>query len=547
MGVAFPVHLVSDLDRVIARFHGREDCARVYLQAKAISRRFNCRRFVLTEGEDRDSGVTITICGIWQIAVLGEAVRLFERDLETGLWGALSLEQAPECLQYILFWPVARKSVKWVSNVALAACWRVLSAAGYGTLPDVSSSSKKMRVLWKETDVACGFERGTMAHVLIKDWCDEDKLAAGGKALRRDIYAHLLDKPLFSVALSMRGPTNPVDLRRYLSLIPHRETLLRLGREYRNLLPLLPAIAREHWSNPDLFARRTWLAKPGQSCLSGGHEFWSGTRVLRVPDKRYVMTRKHWRALLDSPASLVKVLSDYPDSIPPMLCMLSDLPKDRSPIRIRCHLVRFFARRLNWIGRADYAGFDETVLLKVLRLWYDAAVRHHRAHGLASLDDWISGAGATDHVLDYLRAEGLRLGMPREGQRYETLMALHDDWLRRSHLVKLGKVDEPFAVRAESTVLGNYTFVPITSSFGLIEEGRSMRHCVGQYIDMALTGEHLFLHVSAPAPEKDATLWVSLGDEPEIVQLYGPCNRSVSAGLRHAAQEFCRMQSTKLI
>ncbi|MCW5239069.1 hypothetical protein D5047_23795 (plasmid) [Verminephrobacter eiseniae] len=75
--------------------------------------------------------------------------------------------------------------------------------------------------------------------------------------MRAAIFDHVLDAQVLSAILGINYKV--VTLCDYLRYAQHREALLRVSQERRNLLPLLPEIENVYWSRKDLFSRKLWV------------------------------------------------------------------------------------------------------------------------------------------------------------------------------------------------------------------------------------------------------------------------------------------------
>ncbi len=74
---------------------------------------------------------------------------------------------------------------------------------------------------------------------------------------------------------------------------------------------------------------------------------------------------------------------------------------------------------------------------------------------------------------------------------------------------------------------GNDWIKPVLTSDALIDEGRSMKHCVGAYVRNVQSGTHYIYHMDEP---ERLTISIKMNDEKPIMieQVAGPCNRPPS-------------------
>lgn len=107
-------------------------------------------------------------------------------------------------------------------------------------------------------------------------------------------------------------------------------------------------------------------------------------------------------------------------------------------------------------------------------------------------------------------------------------------WLEEVRL--MGRQKTWLSLVAEYTD-GGFTVVPLTTSAALRDEGKRMRHCVGNYDSICMDGTFRVFSIREPATGKaKATVAVYLsGNKWQLTAVQGACNRTVSRELRHIA------------
>jgi hypothetical protein len=100
----------------------------------------------------------------------------------------------------------------------------------------------------------------------------------------------------------------------------------------------------------------------------------------------------------------------------------------------------------------------------------------------------------------------------------------------------MGRQKTWYSLVAEYTD-GAFTVVPLTTSTALRDEGKRMRHCVGNYDSACMDGSYRVFSIREPSTGKakaTAAIYLS-GNKWQLTAVQGNCNRPVTRELRHIA------------
>ncbi|MEQ1531483.1 MAG: hypothetical protein ABL925_19380 [Methylococcales bacterium] len=84
--------------------------------------------------------------------------------------------------------------------------------------------------------------------------------------------------------------------KNYLHYAIHRSGFLKVAKEHRNLLPLLPFIAPALWLRDDLFSQKLWVKQGRKTTLVDRSQFRQGALYQKHRLKSFADNRE-WRWL----------------------------------------------------------------------------------------------------------------------------------------------------------------------------------------------------------------------------------------------------------
>jgi hypothetical protein len=546
----FSVETDDHVDKKIRKnFGGREDLLLVYRKAKELIIAHDLMLFkqVAHVGDE----VHLTICNLWRIEkALDKNWSFSEKDLNTNAWIPVSdLEGWPS----IPLWPlqVASKPDYW-RELIYTVVWKALNVAGFQSLPrDLPGWAERPwnHNVWDKKRTRFPMRPHAMARCLIEAYRGTDKrpgflkretMEKAARALRAAFFEHIHDKELFSALLVVDFRVVP--FLRYLQFGQHRDAVLRIARERRNLLPLLPWIKPSQWSRDDLFARKHWVRGNRKTTIVDRPAF--RRCASKKTSRQYVssfVSASAWRWLSNASPVVVRAWLESESLVcaqQVMEAIVAANVTQRVPVMMLMAVVRNSDVWKDGVTVERFARFLRVTLLQSAKLWKDRGFKDARAFALGYYT-----FGIRD-TLDYLIAEGFEQGIPDKNSTWASLYRRSQDWHARVRIEKLNQ-DEESARRLtwpsllENVVIDDVVFKALTSAWDLAVEGYDMHHCVGMYTDACMSGESRIFSVLG-RDEQRATLELSVARKKvSIRQLKGKHNNTNIAGFE-AMEKACK-------
>ena len=422
---------------------GRSDLANVYRGARDLLVKHGVFRMaqVTTDGEGSSS---LVICNLWRVDRSKHGVvKALEFDMASGLWAEVSkFEFWPD----VPLCPVQKvQSLDWWRDVARRVVWKALMAAGYGALP------RHLTVVERESDVETGhfnlsgkpeMSPNKMAYILIqhylgkvvgrtrtgkekwhKGFLKPKVMMAGAKALRASIFDHVLEADMLSAILAI--DYRAMTLCDYLRFAVHRDAVLRVAQERRNLLPLLPEISKDYWNRKDLFSRKLWVK--------------DGRKRTVVDYARFSENQVHGFESLDSRAALrwlgkaqLTVVRRWASASGggKNTAVLENLSRanitEKIPAIVWGHIVAASTgHRVAQLGVSEWAQ-------RLYRAFAVHCAAMWKEQGFAALRIWLKGdQSSIGDVADWLVAEGIAQGFPDKHATWDSMKRRCDDWHER--------------------------------------------------------------------------------------------------------------------
>lgn len=437
----------------------------VYEQAKQYVIKNKILRFY-KKLEMRPGYCTIIICNTWRIdrCLSSANIEAFDWAHKDQYWkSTVNFENWP----FIILLPIDKKKVNESQDLARAilnkALWQALDAAGFKTLPDKGPGR---------------FERSDLARIFLRFYLDNktkkrnfkiniESLAAPARALRKNLWTVMIDRPLLSAVCALRGWRNLVHMSDYLTYAMHGNAVMRIALEHRNCLPLLDLIAPKHWGRQDLFSRKTWVKDGRKTTLIDRQGFGKHHRLSSF------VRPASYRWLLAAPFTVISEYTRTPNTVGLENIASSNLPK-RVPAIVLCALVR---TSLN---------FNHQVLpeyQRIIRLWVLRCCEVWQARGFSYLRSHIEEFRyELLNLLDWANAEGVARHLPDKNATWASIERLSGEW----HEQQAIHHSRPSRCLVWESLLDDcdmdgFKIHALTSSAALAKEGSSMHHCVGNY------------------------------------------------------------------
>lgn len=533
---------------------GRADLAEVYRRARDLLVKHGVFRMAQVT-KDGEGASSLVICNLWRVDRSAQGgVKALEFDMATGQWAEVSkLDFWPDVPLY----PIQKaQTLDWWRDVARRVVWKALMAAGYGTLPQ------------HITQVEWGYDETTgrskalsgkpemtprkMAYLLVqryvgksvgrtkagkekwrKGFLKPKVMIAGAKALRASIFDHVLEADLLSAILAIDYKL--VTLCDYLRFALHRDAVLRVAKEHRNFLPLLPEITKEHWDRKDLFSRKLWIKDGRKRTLVDYARFSEG----RVRGFQSLDSRAALRWLGKAQLTVVRRWASAGGGCK-NAAVLENLSRANIGVKIPaiawCHIVSASAgHRVAQLGVSELAQrLYRAFAVHCASMWKDK--------GFAALRTWLKGdQSSIGDVADWLVAEGIAQGFPDKHATWESMRRRCDDWHERvaiENVERSAGENQTWESLLGEVVIGDVTFTPLNSVRDVAVEGYRQHHCVGNYAYDCVEGHYrVYTAVEPDGTRSTLGLWFDRSGRWVVEQHRGKYNGSVSVEATKAGKE----------
>lgn len=518
---------------------GRPDLADVYRRARNLLVEHGVFRMarVTTDG---DGASSLVICNVWRIdrSKHGD-VKTFEFDFTTEKWQEVSTHA---------YWPDVplypirmAQSLDWWRDVVRRVVWKALMAAGYGALPGFVSepdSGKKEMTPDRMAYILIQHYIGTVTgrtkagtNKWKKGFLKPKVMTAGARALRASIFDHVLDADLLSAILAIDYKL--ITLRDYLAYAVHRDAVLRVARERRNLLPLLPVISKEYWRRKDMFSRKLWVKDGRKRTLVDYSRFGRDHHVFQSCDSRAA-----WRWLTNAQLTVVR---RWAGAGRKNVTVLENL--GRANINAKIPAIAWsYIMTASSGNRVMRLGVSECAQ----RLY--RAFAHHCAvmwkeRGFGALQAWLKpDPGDLGDIADWLVAEGIAQGFPGKHATWDSLKRRSDDWHERIAIEKMAKRSAYENASWDSllpeTIIEDVICTPLNTVRDVNLEGYRQHHCVGSYAQDCLRGDYRVYSIIEPDGTRSTLgLWLDNRGRWSVEQHRGKHNGTVSIEAARVGRE----------
>lgn len=544
---------------------GRADLAEIYHRARDLIVKHNVFRMA-QKTHAADGSISIVISNLWRLDKSPEGViRCYEFSIQLDRWlGVSSFNGWPD----IPMFPTrGTQSLAWWRDVARAAIFKVLDAAGFAALPKHLTTPPPVPAHLKPRERRRLYDLrppitdpdmspNKMASILVRHYLGEaryggmvDRLRTppkggflsdelgrqGARALRAALYDHFLNPELVSALMAVDYRAT-VSLASYLQVAQQADAYLRVARERRNLLPLLTMIAPTYRERRDLFSRDLWV-RDGRTRTLVDYQRFSLTKHAEFES---FPTRASFRWICRAQISVVKRWATGVDGrqTQPIENIVAANINARLPAIAWYPLVQPGTRFLR-LGVSEVAQ-------RLMRVFAAHCEALWNERGFAALRGWLREPEARlGDVADWLLAEGIAAGHPERNATWASLARRSRDWHERAAIANVGLNAESNAVwqsLVPATSIDGITFTPLNTAADLAAEGHSQRHCVGGYVHVCASGSYRAYSVAEPDGRR-STLGLSVDRRGRwsIDQHRGTCNGAISAAAARAGRHLLRL------
>ena len=536
---------------------------RVWEQAVDYIHRHNLTR--LSQYEETADGLRrLTICNLWRMERQGDDrdLRLFVFNLQDRTWQRTF---HPAGWPQIPLYPRNRRSdLHWWRDIIRLMLWQALAAAGYHELPQTvrlpaTDDGKPCRerhdyqlfgVLYGRfigREESVGWD-GEVLHPASLGKLDDTKMKRAAMSLRRDFYRHILDREVHSALLAINY--GAATFTRYLACDCHRAGLLKVAREHRNLLPLLPGIDPAQWGRDDLFSRKLWVRDGRKSTALERRPVRPERTRTHVaygynPDGIFAFDQPDWRPLCAfddvaawnwlrrAPLTVVRAWFVHGAHEPDVIAALAAANVSlRLPARVYAGLMKGFRSRCDTMPAVKQQQLLRCYLVHCPQLWQQEGVAARKAQDRNEIGD----------IADWLTAEGLEQGHPHKQSTWAALKRRSDDWHRRVAIARTIRYDnngQPLAWQSllPQTEIDGIVFTPLEDAAALAAEGAEMHHCIAGYT-MRCHGKGYRAWAVCEPDGRRSTLGIERRNgRYRIEQHRGPHNGEVSAAAKKAGKK----------
>lgn len=499
-----------------------------------------------------------------------QTVSLFERDYATGQWEPCDI---PQVMTVIPVWPIRnlkRELTRAVKGELLKKLYRAadcdrlearfrnevdervseLTSQGmsFSAAVDVAKSThpdlEKLNLAKSSfSDRLFGGQRGRKGKAG-KGFVSDDAVYNGLKGLRTAFFNHFRDPELFRAILSMNHKF--MSLGDYLYFAKNRSGVLKVWSERRNLMPLLPYIARDRWNENELFSVENWTSRTGMVA----HERFSWRSREHIPSQASDLmgrlvpfnSRRAFKWLAGSKNSVVKAWARerHDPRVADMMTEMN-LPKETAVLVI----ARIVSELSDALAKMDQFGMLHVEdfrphLLRMFKAYATHWTERRKEIGYRAMVQEMVGCDTGD-VLDYLINEGFQNNLPARNATWLSLERRSAEW----HHEPMFGLDELYVGEIEKfewvSLVGQMTVdgclvIPLTDVESVVEEGAAMHHCVGGYALPCSKDRYRIFSIVEPDGTK-STLGISVSRETaEFDQVRGSGNGPVSERVRRIAE-----------
>lgn len=544
---------------------GRADLAEVYHRARDLNVKHNVFRMV-QKTHAADGSISVVISNLWRLDRDAEgAIRCFEFSIQLDRWIETSIFTGwPD----IPMFPIrSTQSLAWWRDVARAAIFKVLDAAGFAALPThlttpppvpANLSPRERRRLYDRRPPITDpdMSPNKMASILVRHYLGDaryggmvdrmntppkggflsDELGRqGARALRAALYDHFLNPELVSALMAIDYRAT-MSLTSYLQVAQQADAYLRVARERRNLLPLLAMIAPAYRERPDLFSRALWVREGRARTLVDYRRF----SLTKSAEFESFPTRASFRWICRAQISVVKRWAFGVDGrqTQPIENIVAANINARLPAIAWYPLVQPGTRFLR-LGVSEVAQ-------RLMRAFAAHCEALWRDRGFAELKGWLRQPEARlGDVADWLLAEGIAAGHPERNATWASLTRRSRDWHERVAIANVGLNAKSNAVwhsLVPATTIDGINFTPLNTAADLAAEGHRQRHCVGGYVHACADGSYRAYSVAESGGRRSTLgLCVDRRGRWTIDQHRGACNGAISVGAAQAGRRLLRL------
>jgi hypothetical protein len=559
---------MEDADKETKSRFGSKVASEMYARLKKVSS--EAKILKVYEVETTETEIRIKIFNSWMMT----------RNLETGVVGTFERDYARDTwydvepngiFHAIPVWPIHNLSQGVASGAKKFILDKLYDAVGYHETHTRLAASRIAEVnrlmltermgLVDAEDLAAkrhpdiqklGIARNAFADKLFgsrftrgkrkpaKGFVGQEAVYNALKGVRGEFFRQFRDPELFRAILAMNHKF--MSLGDYLYFAAHRDAVLKVWKERRNLVPLLPYISRHHWAGDELFSTAKWIDPIGPLSDPGFNHF----PIRNLPSQNVgpgvfspFETSRGYQWLTRSKSTVVKAWARgrKNNQVADMMAELN-LPKDTAVLVI-ANIVGQMDDAIVKLERGE-VGEHRQRFITTFRAYaaHWAAVR--REHGYRRMVRALTYENeGTGNVVDFLVAQGFADNLPARNATWASLVRRSHEWHQQQAALYRNRMPAAgggYYIRAEDedlpkewtslvpeqTILG-CKVRPIDKYEEVAIEGGEMAHCVGSYAHLCARERYRVYSITDPDGTR-STLGMYLEDGSayfDQVQGYG--------------------------
>jgi len=338
-------------------------------------------------------------------------------------------------------------------------------------------------------------------------------------AVQNCLFGKIIDHELRSCLLAANLE---LSLDTYLEAVPHREHILRVAREQRNLLPLLLSLPKSYWPLRDVFSKERWVRDP----RTASEEY------------RPLASRHEWAWLMKAPSSVVKLfVARRAFRQGGGQWLLSVMAPAASNVQAKVPVAALRRAMLSLSSSMRASALPAGDITTTVRLFLVEASRRWVSDGYSAVRDWLA-SDELSKVIDFLAGTNEPV---RRNSTWASLCRQSKEWHDRPFRIERSP-ELVWKSALPTTELDGIVFSPITDDVALANEGLTMHHCVGSYADDCFAGHYIVFAAESLSDRATLGLAIAPAGIVSVDQLVRHCNQKVpkKQPLHRAAVELAR-------
>jgi hypothetical protein len=535
---------MEDADKETKSRFGSKVASEMYARLKRVSS--EAKVLKVYEVETTETEVRIKIFNSWMMTrnVETGAVGTFERDYADDSWHSA---EPNGIFHAIPVWPIQNLAHGVASGAKKFLLDKLYDVAGYHEARNratVQMNTEGNRLMQEERmgrDDAfeLAFERHPDAHRLqlartafadklfgsqytrgkrkpAKGFVAHEAVYNALKGVRAEFFRRFRDPELFRAILAMNHKF--MSLGDYLYFAANRDAVLKVWKERRNLVPLLPYISRHYWAGDELFSVANWTDPAGPLSDPG----FNSIPIRQLPSQNAgrgmfspFPSARGYQWLTRSKSTVVKTWArgrkDH--RVADMMAELN-LPKDTAVLVI-ANIVDQMDDALLKLDREERDANRQRVITTFRAYaahWAD--VRRERGYRQMIRALTYENQG-TANVFDYLVAEGFANNLPARNATWASIERRSREWHQelevryRNRMPAAGGGYE-FIHPEDENLPKEWTSLiqeqdilecrirPLDKYEEVTNEGGEMSHCVASYAPRCARGRYRVYSITEP-------------------------------------------------